>query len=400
MKVLLANKFFFPNGGSETVLFQERSHLVASGVEVVDFSMQDVRNLPSSYSPHFVSNRQYRAGQGKLRSVGAAVSMVHSPEAVRRIGKLLDETKPDLMHCHNIYHQLTPSIIRAAKLRGVPVVLTLHDYKVVCPVHSRLRHGAPCSQCLEGNFFRVAANRCEQGSLAKSMLLYAEAAVQRALRSYEQVDRFIAPSLFMLQAVSHRFAKERISLLYNGIDTMHSRPSARDGNYVLYFGRLSSEKGAETLLQAQELARGTWALVIAGTGPLERMLRSRYPYATFVGHLSSESLKETIANASLVVVPSRWYENCSMSVLEAMAHGKAVVGTTMGGIPELVADGKTGCLFNAGRADQLAEIVGRLMNDDVLRASMGTAGRDRVQKNFSLDAHHVGLLEIYRSVCQ
>lgn len=398
MKVLLANKFFFLNGGSETVLFQERSHLIASGVEVVDFSMQDPRNLPSPHSTGFVSNRQYGAGQGGLRSLGAAMSMIHSREAVRRIGKLLDETRPDLMHCHNIYHQLTPSIIGAAKSRGVPVVLTLHDYKTVCPVHSRLKHGVPCSECLDGNSFRVVANRCEGGSLARSLLLYAEAAVQRAMRSYEQVDHFIAPSRFMLDAVSHRVGRERISLLYNGIDTTHIRPSNSDGNYVLYLGRLSPEKGVETALRAHEMNGGAWKLQVAGAGPLEQTLQSRYSGVGFMGHLSGDRAKEAVANASLVVVPSMWFENCPMSVLEAMAHGKPVVAAAIGGIPELVADGKTGFLFAPGRADELGAMVGRLMNDRTLRASMGAAGREKVEQNFSIEAHNSGLFEIYRSL--
>ena len=173
MKILLANKFFFRNGGSEVVLFQERDFLMKSGAEVVDFSMQDERNFESPYSPYFVENQSYvndarRKAFGRLAS---AIKFVHSAEAVRKIGQLIDREKPDIVHCHNIYHQLTPSIIGAAKRRGVPVVLTLHDYKTVCPTYLRLREGRPCSDCLDHGFMRALTNRCADGSLGKSTTL-------------------------------------------------------------------------------------------------------------------------------------------------------------------------------------------------------------------------------------
>ncbi len=162
MRILLANKFFFNNGGSEVVMFQERGALRASGVEVVDFSMDDDRNWPSPQSHAFVGRQTY--SDTKHSSIAAriqtAVKFVHSREAVQRIEGLIDRTEPDLVHCHNIYHQLTPSIIGAAKRRGVPVVLTLHDYKPVCPVYLRLRNGKVCSECLDDGFSRVVVNRC------------------------------------------------------------------------------------------------------------------------------------------------------------------------------------------------------------------------------------------------
>jgi glycosyltransferase involved in cell wall biosynthesis len=396
MKVLMANKFFFHKGGAEVVMFQERDYLLHSGEEVIDFSMQDERNCESPYESHFVSNKDYRKGR-KLSKLSPALSLIHSREAVSKIAALIDKTRPDLMHCHNIYHQITPSIISIAKSRSIPVVLTLHDFKPVCPVYLRLRAGRPCSLCLDGDFRQVLMNRCAGGAIADSALLYAEAAIQRWLGSYEKVDRFLAPSRFMRDSALHRFPSEQVVLLYNGVDTTEIEVSTRDEGYVLYLGRLSREKGVETLLRAHEAA-GTWDLVVAGTGPLERGLQMRYRNAQFVGQLSGQALKATIGGASAIVVPSEWYENCPMSVLEAMAYGKPVVASRIGGIPELVVDGETGVLFEPGDADELRSHISRLMGDASLRARMGAAGRIRVETDFSLAKHNAELMDVYQSL--
>ncbi len=399
MKVLMANKFFFRNGGSETVMFQERDFLLRNGHEVVDFSMRDARNLPSAHEMHFVGNRSYAGGgSGKLAKVADVLSFIHSSEAVKNISRLIAETKPDLVHCHNIYHQLTPSIIGAARKQGVPVVLTLHDYKPVCPTYNRLRNGQPCSDCLDGDFYNVLRNRCADGSLGKSALLYAEALAQRFMGSYENVNAFIAPSRYMQESIAHRVPHERIRLLYNGIDTNEVRGSGADEGYVLFLGRLVQEKGVETLLKAHANSSAGWRLVVAGTGPLGDVLKTQHSPSILVGYLAGDALKEMIDRASVVVVPSEWYENCPMSVLEAMAYGKPVVGSRMGGIPELVEDGKTGLLFDAGNVNELTFVLDRLMSSAELRKQMGMAARQRVETSFSLDMHNAGLIEIYQSI--
>ena len=398
MKILQANKFFFRNGGSETVMFQERDYLLANGHEVIDFSMQDVRNFESKYQSYFVDSRNYTVNTSKLSKVMNAVSFIHSAEAVKNISRLINDTKPDLIHCHNIYHQLTPSIIGAAKTLGVPTVLTMHDYKPVCPTYNRLRNGATCSDCLDGDFSNVLKHRCADGSLGKSSLLYAEATVQKWLGNYEKVDAFIAPCQFMQKSIAHRIPEEKIHLLYNGIDVNTVQASDEDDDYVLFLGRLVPEKGAETLLKAHAKSGQAWKLVIAGTGPLHTVLKSQYNPSILVGYLAGDALKEMIRKASVVVVPSEWYENCPMSVLEAMAYGKPLVGSKIGGIPELVEDSKTGLLYEAGDVDGLQFALNQLMKSKELRQNMGKAGRERVMKYFSLDAHHQVLMNIYKNV--
>ncbi|MCG8425788.1 MAG: glycosyltransferase family 4 protein [Chromatiales bacterium] len=399
MKVLIANKFFYRNGGSEAVMFQERDFLRSTGVEVVDFAMQDERNLDSHYTSYFVANRSYHStSNGSLSRLRSAVRLIHSSEAVKQIRRLIKETGVDLMHCHNIYHQLTPSIIRAAKQMGVPVVLTLHDYKPACPVYTQLRQGRVCTACADGDFFNVVRGRCAEGSLAKSYLLYIEAVMQRLLGSYEAVDRVIAPSQFMQTAVINRFAPDRVRVIYNGLDTEQVKPSESDGNYILYLGRLSPEKGIQTLLEAHaEMSNGT-RLRVAGTGPLEKILRAEYPNVEFLGHITGDALRRVIESASCIAIPSEWNENCPMSVIEAMGYGKPVVASRIGGIPELVEHGKSGCLFTPGDRQALRINLQQLMDDDSLRRKLGAAARLRVEQHFSLDRHNNELMDLYRQL--
>lgn len=403
MKVLLANKFFYRNGGSESVLFQEREYLRNAGVEVIDFSMHDPRNLESPYARFFVDNQSYEGatasrGGGQLRT---ALKLIHSTEAVDKIGALIDRTQPDLVHCHNVYHQLTPSIIGAAKRRGLPVVLTLHDYKPVCPVYLRLSNGRVCSECLDHGFSRVIVNRCAERSLGKSVLLYAEAMVQRALRNYEQVDAVIAPSRFMRDSVApRRFSIDRVTVIPNGVDVAGIQISDRDDNYVLYMGRLSPEKGIETLLEAHAGIDSRVDLLVAGTGPLEADLRRRYPKARFSGHLSGVDLHNAVRNCSVIVAPSSCYENCPMAVLEAMAFGKPVLGSDIGGIPELIVPGETGFLFPPDDPVTLRSQLLHVMAQPGLRRALGSAGRTRAVEHYSLERHNRALMNLYRSLME
>ncbi|WP_374090215.1 glycosyltransferase family 4 protein [Methylomicrobium lacus] len=395
----MANKFFFLNGGSETVFFQERDFLVDSGVSVVDFSMQDERNRHSAYSNYFVSSRQYKQGASLVQKIESASSLIHSPEAVKHISALIDAERPDIVHCHNIYHQLTPSIIGAAKKFGVPIVLTLHDYKPVCPAYVRLHDEKMCSACLDGDFSNVIKYRCADGSLGKSALLYAEAVVQKLLGNYEKLDAVIAPSQFMAESVASRFSPEKVKVIYNGIDIDKVRASAEDDGYVLYLGRLSQEKGIATLLEAYRRNDIRLPLKICGTGPLlDQLLMDVPPNVELLGYQTGEALKSIISKASLVSVPSEWYENCPMSVLEAMAYGKPVVASQVGGIPELVADGISGLLHEPGNADALSACIDKLADDVELRKMMGRNARQRVEDSFSLAQHNAALLAVYRDL--
>jgi glycosyltransferase involved in cell wall biosynthesis len=395
MKILLANKFFHLNGGSERVFFQERDFLRNSGLEVVDFSMRDERNFASPQDEYFIDKIDYNSLSGLAGKLKTALAFIHSGEAVRKIEKLVEKERPDIAHLHNIYHQLTPAIIPVLKRYGVKVVLTLHDYKLICPSYLALDKGKICTACDGASFGKAVSRHC-QGSRAQELLLMCEGLWHKWRKSYELVDLFIAPSNFLADLTARRIPREKIAVLPNGIDLDEYRPHYSDQGYGLYFGRLSAEKGIETLLTAHASLAHPIPLKVAGSGPLAAQLAASYPGGDFLGYRSGVELTRLIGEAAFVVMPSEWYENCSMAVLEAMALGKPVIGSNIGGIPEQIIDGVTGCLFPMGDVEALADKMSWLAGDREKRQAMGVAARGKLEKEYSLAGHCHGLLDIYR----
>ena len=405
MKVLFANKYFYPKGGSETVFFQEREFLINCGHKVIDFSMEHPDNLPSEYYDYFTPSIDYRGGYKTLKVMSffeklrTAIDFVHNRKVIQRLTALIQKEKPHIAHLHNIYHQLTPAIIPVLKNAGARVVLTLHDYKLICPTYSMINDGAICNKC-EGKYFGQATiNLCQEGSYFKSFLLSMEGYWHKWMRSYDKVDLFLCPSQFLGDMVSkYRIDRKKIRVLHNGIDVKIYNCSEQDDEYAIYFGRISKEKGVETLLKAHQPLSNRLPLKIVGSGHLLQDLRKRYLEAEFTGYKTGEELKDLIRRASFVVVPSEWYENCSMSVLESMALGKPVIGSRIGGIPEQVEDGKSGLLFEMGNIPELAEKMKTLSENPKIRIDMGKAARKKLEAEYSLSNHCDDLLGIYNEL--
>ena len=397
MKVLLANKYFFLKGGAERVFFQERDYLKSEGVQVVDFAMTHKDNLPSPFEEHFVSNIDYYDCPNLKSKLAQGVKFIHSLEAVNKISALAAKEKPDIAHLHNIYHQLTPSIIPALKKHGAKVVMSLHDGKLICPAYLMLNQGGICTNCSDGSFWRPFATNCQK-AIGRGLLFMLEAYWHKWARSYEQVDLFLTPSFFLKELVSKTLPARRIQVLRNGVELTSFEAVSDDQGYALYLGRLSREKGLETLGEAHKRVETSVPLKVVGTGPLEEKLRMHYPMVEFLGYKTGAELKNILAHCALVVIPSEWYENCSMVVLEAMAMGKPVIGSKVGGIPEQVDDGKTGLLFEMGNADDLAKKMEMLMRDCGLRRKMGEAARRKVEQEYSFAMHGETLIQIYRSL--
>ena len=398
MKVLFANKFFHLNGGSESVFFQERTYLADRGHAVIDFSMLDSRNLASHYADYFVHNVNYSACSGLLGKLHAGLSFIHSSEAVRQVERLVSEEHPVIAHLHNIYHQLTPSIIPVLKKHGVKVLLTLHDGKLACPSYLMLNRGKLCLKCAGKHFHLPFTSNCQQSRVAGA-LLSLEAYYHAWKKSYDGVDAFIVPSQFLGDVVAPRIGRDRTHLLRNGIDHTAFEPSSIDKGYVLYVGRLSGEKGVETLLKAHAAMKHPVPLVIVGSGPMEERLRAQASsLVTFAGYCSGVSLWDKIRESSCLVVPSEWYENAPMTVLEGMAFAKPVVASRIGGIPEQVVHEETGILFEPGNVQELAHALDSMMASADMRKKMGMAGRARLEREFTLETHNQKLLSLYESL--
>jgi len=401
VKILLANKFFFLKGGSERVFFNEAELLESRGNSVVFFSMKDPRNRPSPWNRYFVESVSYTRKTGPVEMISSAAKIIYSFEARRNIGELIDREKPDLAHLHNIHHQLSPSIITALKKRGIPVVMTLHDYKMVCPAYTFFRNGEICEKCAGGKYYRSFINRCTKDSYLKSLINVIEMYFHhRILNLSEIVDVFIAPSRFLMnKLISMGFQGKIVQQPYL-MDTRGYQPVyGSRGRSLCYFGRLSREKGIMTLIRAMAGVDGK--LTIIGTGPEEACLRRTVEKMAaenirFLGYLSGQPLREEIRRCRAVVVPSRWYENYPCSILEAFALGKLVIGAGIGGIPEMIEENKAGLIFEPENVDDLRAKIKIILNNHQTAVTMGRRARKFIEQELNPAKHYRALSAIYR----
>jgi glycosyltransferase involved in cell wall biosynthesis len=402
VKILVVNKFFWVKGGSERVLFELAAGYERAGHDVSHFAMRSARNLPSPWSGHFASELSWEGGTlARLRTAGR---VIHSVEAARRIRELVRSVRPDVAHLHNFHHQLSPSIVDVLRREGIPAVHTLHDYKVICPNYLLYTEGAPCERCRGGRFYHAVLHRCVRGSRAASLVAFAEMTWHRRARTLERgIARFVSPSRFLRdKLVSFGFDERRIRVVPNGLDATTFARAERPGAGFLYAGRLSREKGVHTLLRAVGSVPGV-RLTVCGTGPAEEELRALAQREApgrvqFAGHLEADDLLARLRGSRALVLPSEWYENAPMAVLESLASGVPVVATDLGGTAEMVRDGVSGLLTPAGDAGALAERLDRLERSPDLAAKLGRAGRSIVESEYSLDAQVSAMLSIFREV--
>lgn len=404
MKVLMCNSFYYLRGGAERCFFDLTSLLEAHGHQVIPFSMQDERNRPSAYSDYFISNIDFpsQMGQGSsLRDkLSAAERVIYSREAARQIERLITDTKPDIAHVHGIAHETSPSILPALKRAGIPVVQTLHDYKLLCPNTSFLSHGEICEACKVHRYHQVVLKRCKRGSLPASLLAGVEMTAHKLSGIYEKnVDTFIAPSEFLHQKLVEYGVNNPVVNIPNFLYLDRFKPVDWAEDYFVYYGRLAGGKGVRTLVAAmREVPRSH--LYVAGRGELEDELRQyvrehKLDNITFLGHLPGNELVPLIQKARFSVVPSNWYENYSMSVIESLACATPVIGTRLGGIPEQVQDGWNGLLFDAGDEHDLAQKINRMLDDSVAAEEMGRNGRRRVEAVNNPERHYQETMKVY-----
>jgi glycosyltransferase involved in cell wall biosynthesis len=329
--------------------------------------------------------------------------VIYSFEARSKLDRLLQRVRPDIAHGHNIYHHISPSILGLLKKRGVPTVLTLHDLKIACPAYNMLARDGVCERCRGGKIHNVVTNRCINGSALMSLVVGMEALVHKMLRSYRRhVDLFVVPSRFYVDKfVEWGWPRELFRYVPNFVDVAGLEPRYEPGDSFLYFGRVIRQKGVSTLIRAAAEAGIT--LQIAGTGPdletMRQLAGSLNANVKFLGHISGSALHDTVRAARAVVLPSEWYENAPVSVLEAYALGKPVIGARIGGIPELVRENDTGVCFASGSVTELAAALRTIQSrPDAEIAQMGRAGRSWVAQEFTVAMYQKRILAAYREL--
>ena len=385
-------------------MFELSQLLRQHGHEVQFFSMHHPSNVESNDAQYFVPQVDYRRTSlaYRLRTFPRTVGKtVYSFESRRKLRHLLRARKPDLAHVHLISHHMSPSILDELKSHGIPTIQTVHEYKLVCPSYHLYLHDKAqiCERCLNGHYFHAVVQRCVRGSLAGSTLAAAAQYLHRGLELYEKnIDLFVSPSQFMAdKLVAGGIAAEKIRLLKYWIDADAYEPQYRPGDYVIYLGRLSPEKGVETLLEAMDRLRHL-RLVVVGDGPqraqLDRIIEAKnLTNVDCVGFRDGAPLRDLIRKSAFAIVPSLWYENSPLVVYEANALGKPVVASRIGGLPEEVDDGETGYLFEPGNVDELAQRVHSLAGDPATCEKMGQAARGRVTR--TCQGHYQALMALY-----
>lgn len=364
MKILLVNKYHYLKGGAETYYFTLAQALEKAGHQVIFFSMKHEKNVPCKQERYFVENREYVNKTSIIDKIKAFHNFVYSKEAYRKMSQLIEDEKPDLAILNNIHRQLTTSIVDALYDYHVKTYWVVHDLITLCPNYQMLDgNGKVCEDCCNGNYKHCIQKKCVKNSTLKSYLAYKEAKYNRKHETYKKIELFITPSEFYRKKlIQYGFDEKKVKYIPNPLGFNYKFELCdHDEGYVLYFGRLSREKGVMTLIDATKGVN--YKHYIVGTGPLENELKKYAmdnPNIEFKGFQIGEKLQDYIKNSRCVILPSEWYENGPYSAMEAMGKGKPLIVSNMGGLPELVNDGRNGYIYSS--KEELREKILSIFN--------------------------------------
>ncbi len=373
MNILIINKFLYPNGGSETYIFQIGQQLQKMGHEVQYFGMEHENRVVGNKAESYTTNMDFHTG--KLQRFLYPFKIIYSKEARKKLRIVLDDFKPNAVHLNNFNFQLTPSVLyeirKYEKDTGekVKVVFTAHDSQLVCPNHLMQQYISKerCDKCIVGSPWNCAKYKCIHGSTVKSLLGSIEAWVYRTIKTYRMIDVVICPSYFLKEKMDAcPELKDKTVVMHNFVEVSKKREKEDKitNPYVLYFGRFSKEKGIETLLKVCKELQNI-PFIFAGNGPLEKEVNETSNILN-KGFQTGDELQRLIRNARFSVFPSECNENCPFSVMESLICGTPVIGAKIGGVPELIEDGKTGYLFTSGNADELAQKIQYMWNETAI----------------------------------
>ena len=403
MNILFLNNYYYLRGGSEQVYFGEMGMMKTHGHEVATFARRTPEDFPSELSgffPEDMKTDSLSIGFGAFRTLK---EIIYSTESKKCLGLLLKEISPDVAHAHNIYGRLTTSTLDLLNRHNIPVVMTLHDYKLICPSYKLVCNGRVCEACKGKRFFSAIWKKCHKNSRVASAVYAFESWFNDFFKKYENnVSFFISPSRFLKsKLVEFGFAEEKIVYIPNYIVSQDFSPNFFFENYLLYIGRLSAEKGISTLIKAfKNLKVQNIRLMIVGDGPTRGFLENLTDQDSriqFTGYLTGPALADATRNARAVIVPSEWYENAPISILEAFAFGKPVIGARIGGIPEMVDEYINGLLFESGNVDDLTDKLNKFLSYSNEKISdMGQAARKKAVEEYSPELHYEKLIKVYK----
>ncbi len=400
MKVLQINKFLYPKGGAETYMFQLSKTLKENGIDIEFWGMEDEKNIVADTYQSFAKNISYQE-KSLFKIVSNTPRTIYSFDNKKRISKLLDAFQPDLIHLHNYNFQLTPSILPEIKKRGVKIVQTIHDAQMVCPYHRlyNFQKNTICTKCVTGSFLNCINDKCFDGSFFKSVIGASESYYYHTFKYYEKyIDRFISPSRFLSNLTKKRIRNLAIDIIPNFTEIIEGINTNKD-NYYLYFGRISNEKGVLELVDIfKELKLN---LIIIGSGDQEDELKNKIEGVKNISFLGSKSEKELfsfVTNAKYVVQPSKWYENCPMTVIESFTYNTPVIASNHSGFKDLIQHKKTGFLLDFTNLKKAKKSITDIDKEDVniLKQNINTF----YQKKLKKEIHISRVIEIYKQLLQ
>ena len=394
--ILNVSQNHYIRGGSDRYFFALAELLRKHGHQVVPFAAASPKNEPSEWDPYFP-----RAADFENPGPIDLLRFLYSRDAAKSIQRLLNNTNVDIAHFHIYHGKLTASILESLKKTGVPLIQTLHDYKLTCPVAVHLSNDEICEACEGKHFWRALPKRCNRGLLTRTVLSVTESYVSQMLGAVEKFDHFVSVSHFLRKKmISHGIPENKISTVHNFVDVSDITPNFSVGDYILYFGRVHRSKGLLTLIAAAAPLKQV-PLYIVGDGvgmPEVRRIveQDGCEHIQLLGFKQGDELRELILNSICTVLPSEWYENCPMSVLESYAYGKPVIGADIGGIPELIVDGVDGCLVPSGDQEALRERLLWMSEHRNEAVEMGRTGRHKMETMFNADIHYERIMNVYR----
>lgn len=399
MKILMVNKFLYPRGGAETYFLKIGKYFEENGHNVEYFGMKDEKNIVGNCCSKYTMQMDFH--NSGLKKFVYPFKIIYSFEAKRKIKQIIKEMKPDIIHLNNINFQLTPSIIDMAKKLHIPIVQTVHDYQMLCPNHLLfdIHLQKPCEKCISKSKWNCMKNNCIHNSRIKSMLGSLEGILYQIKNTYSKVEKYICPSYFLEnKLLTNSMYKGKTKTIHNFIELSPNMNQQSKEDYVVYFGRLSEEKGIEIFLESCKMLPHIH-FKIAGTGPMEDMCYG-IDNVEYVGFKTGKELKDLIAKALFSVYPSIWYENCPLSILESESLGTPVLASNLGGIPELIEDGQTGIIVEKLSVEVLSSEIERLYKNKKLLANMQKQCLEKRENMISLEKYCEKLMIIYNEILE
>lgn len=395
MRILLVNKFHYLRGGSEKYYFELAKLLKDHGHTVAFFSMKNENNIKTGDREYFVDEIDMNTG-----SKFEALNVIYSKKNKALMEKALEEFKPDIVHINNFQRQLSASIIDAVKEKNIPLIMTAHDLNSICPASIMLYNGEVCEDCITKGYTSCIKKKCIKNSMLKSVLGYIEKKYYDLHKIFCKVDCIISPSEFNKnQLLKGKLKCNDITVIHNFVNETEKTDYTL-GDCAFYFGRLSKEKGILNLIEAINNIPGA-RLIIAGDGPereniqayiKEHKLENRI---TLLGYLNQNDIRENIRKCRFVTVPSIWYENCPYSILETMEIGKPIIGSKIGGIPELIQDGINGFTYEHNDVTKLTNILMKLFGNDETVKQFSKNSKQIFIQNYSAEAYYNKLMTVY-----